>query len=575
MKKDDFPIGIYISNAISNNNESIPILLPEESGGFCLLYDEQDELYANQYIENIILNLLNVIDLDNIELDIFDYSFKKRFYYLSKFKIFGIYNIFHKTEIAKKQFTQLGEVIFHRHNEFLSPEIDTISKYNLNSKFKEKYHILIINLEHFPDDYISHKILVEFIESAREAGIYIIAFASKKETYEKKVQFLLDYLPNITLSQQKTDVLSHETTTSLISLIKKYNLRLKPFEIQSEVLSNAIFNKLSSNESDDAEKEFLSIPIGTSANGRVEMYFSLGDKSRNYHAFIMGMSGTGKSTLLSNIILGVAQNYTKDEMELYLMDFKEGTEFNLFIKHPNCRKIFLENKDTQAAFELLQKFNSIIEERGAIFKQKRVKDISEYNTLDSVQILPRILLIVDEAQRLFTGSYDEKDRLNQLLEDVARRGRAFGIHMILSTQTLVGTDINKELMSQISLRISYQLNNEQDCDKIFGYGNTAPLKLKRYELIYNANSGLKDFNRLCRAYPPNDVDKVIDSIRKDRGEENCLTPEIVRSNSSLKDEQSTWSFEPSENSIKISIEDKILAQLEKEGIIPEDLDKES
>jgi len=570
-----FPFGIYCGELIDKDSNSIPLLIPEESGGVCVIFDDDKEQEANIFIENMALKLLEIVSIGKLEINIFDYSIRKRFSFLSSFKSNGLYKILNKSQLSNQQFSELEDIAFKRHDELLSNQNRTISIYNQNSKFPEIYYLIIINLKDFPDDLTSDKRFMELISAAQEAGIYIIAFGNKDilSTKKKATKFILNQYPIIEIDENIV-LKPHKKVIPLLDVIAKYKCEIELINEDRDEITKNILEKLQQDGNDNEEKEFLSIPIGTSANGRVEMYFSLGDRSRNYHAFIMGMPGTGKSTLLSNIILGVAQNYTKDEVELYLMDFKEGTEFNLFVKHPNCRKIFLENKDTQAAFELLQKFNGIIEDRGTLFKQKRVKDISEYNTLDDVKTLPRILLIVDEAQRLFTGSYTEQDRLNQLLEDVARRGRSFGIHMILSTQTLAGTNINKELMSQISLRISYQLNNEQDCDKIFGYGNTAPLKLKRYELIYNANSGLKDLNRLCRAYPPNDIDKMINSIRKERGEENCLTPEIVRSTDNLKEKQPTWSFEPFKNSTKISIEDESLAKLEKEGIVPEDLDKE-
>ena len=52
--------------------------------------------------------------------------------------------------------------------------------------------------------------------------------------------------------------------------------------------------------------------------------------------------------------------------------------------------------------------------------------------------LPRILLIIDEFQELFV----EDDRIAQevalLLDRLVRQGRAFGIHVLLGSQTLGG-----------------------------------------------------------------------------------------------------------------------------------------
>ena len=66
----------------------------------------------------------------------------------------------------------------------------------------------------------------------------------------------------------------------------------------------------------------------------------MGDKSTNLHAFITGVTGSGKTTLLNNIITGIAQKYTSDEIQLYLMDYKDGVEFQVLKIIPIVKKYF-------------------------------------------------------------------------------------------------------------------------------------------------------------------------------------------------------------------------------------------
>jgi len=194
-----------------------------------------------------------------------------------------------------------------------------------------------------------------------------------------------------------------------------------------------------------------------------------------------------------------------------------------------------------------------------------------------IEKIPRLILIIDEVHRLFTGSWGEKETFAKLLEDIVRRGRGFGIHLILSTQTLVGTDINNQTMAQIPLRISYKLNTEADTEKIFGYGNTVPLKLKKYELIYNNESGNKEANVTCRVDAPKDIKSIINEIREKRDDSLCLTPEIVHSETlkNKKNEdvtpQSEWKFDPLK--FGTSEEEAMLKLLEEQGFTPE-IDKE-
>jgi len=90
-----------------------------------------------------------------------------------------------------------------------------------------------------------------------------------------------------------------------------------------------------------------------------------------------------------------------------------------------------------------------------------------------------------------TSSY-----VSSSLDDIGRRGRSFGIHLILSSQSLSGVDINQAL-SHLGLRIVLKLNTERDCDYFLGQGNHVPFKSlsgKPGEAIYNAKSGRTEDN---------------------------------------------------------------------------------
>ena len=67
-----------------------------------------------------------------------------------------------------------------------------------------------------------------------------------------------------------------------------------------------------------------------------------------------------------------------------------------------------------------------------------MQDLKGYRAAEPDARLPRILLIIDEFQELFV----EDDRIAQesalLLDRLVRQGRAFGIHVLLGSQTLGG-----------------------------------------------------------------------------------------------------------------------------------------
>ena len=110
--------------------------------------------------------------------------------------------------------------------------------------------------------------------------------------------------------------------------------------------------------------------------------------------------------------------------------------------------------------------------------------------------MQRILLLVDEFHRLF----EEDDKLageaRRLLGRIAREGRGFGVHLLLSTQSLAGSNIlPTDIRGQMAVRIALRCN-EADAVLILADDNPAAKHLSRPgEAIYNAGTGLAEKNR--------------------------------------------------------------------------------
>ena len=87
--------------------------------------------------------------------------------------------------------------------------------------------------------------------------------------------------------------------------------------------------------------------------------------------------------------------------------------------------------------------------------------------------MPRMLLIIDEFQEFFV----DDDKLAQdaalLLDRLVRQGRAFGIHVLLGSQTLGGAySLARSTIGQMAVRIALQCS-EADAHLILSEDNTA------------------------------------------------------------------------------------------------------
>src|SRR4029077_8284308 len=214
------------------------------------------------------------------------------------------------------------------------------------------------------------------------------------------------------------------------------------------------------------------------------------------HVLIAGKTGSGKSTLLHALISNLALSYSPEEVELYLVDFKKGGEFKTYATHelPHARVVAIES-EREFGLSVLQRLDAELRSRAEKFRAAGVQELRNYRQAKPGQPLPRILLIVDEFQEFFV----EDDKLAQdaalLLDRLVRQGRAFGLHVLLGSQTLGGAySLARSTIDQMAVRIALQCS-EVDAHLILSEDNSAARLLSRPgEAIYNDANGLVEGN---------------------------------------------------------------------------------
>ena len=111
--------------------------------------------------------------------------------------------------------------------------------------------------------------------------------------------------------------------------------------------------------------------------------------------------------------------------------------------------------------------------------------------------MPRILLIIDEFQEFFVEDDKIAQEVALLLDRLVRQGRAFGMHVLLGSQTLGGAySLARSTLGQMAVRIALQCS-EADAHLILSEDNTAARLLTRPgEAIYNDANGMVEGNNL-------------------------------------------------------------------------------
>lgn len=189
------------------------------------------------------------------------------------------------------------------------------------------------------------------------------------------------------------------------------------------------------------------------------------------HILVGGGTGSGKTVLLKLILLQCIEKGAT----VFLADFKGGVDFSSYW-HNNTTII----TNGEELNRTLEEIINILEERRNLLISEKVPNIFEYNQKVEKK-MKRIVVCCDEIAEVLdkTGlNKEEKALVNEIeskISTIARLGRAFGIHLILSTQRPDAEILKGQIKINIGNRICGRadkilsqiiLDNSEASDKI-------------------------------------------------------------------------------------------------------------
>ena len=245
----------------------------------------------------------------------------------------------------------------------------------------------------------------------------------------------------------------------------------------------------------------FAVPIGIKgANTIVKLIVGKTNGSTAHHVLIAGQTGAGKSTLLHTIIMGTLLNYSPDEVQMYLVDFKEGVEFKTYSKLnlPSIRVVAIDC-EREFGLNILKELQKEMKRRFDLFKREADREeISDYRKVTGKK-MPKILVVFDEIQELFRGAADDSigKECEKFLGELLALGRAAGIHIILASQNFnLISSIKPMLFAHAAIRIAIK-GSEDSEESVLGENNPGAKQLKDGETgaaVYNEASGKESAN---------------------------------------------------------------------------------
>ncbi len=492
----------------------VPALLPFPQNG-CLLIKAEGEgrKRAIELMQALMLRCLTSIPPGKVRFCIFESvglgeNFAAFAHLADHDEKLVTNRIWTETEHFEKRLIDLTEHIENVIQKYLRNQFETLEEYNeFAGEVAEPYRFLVV--AHFP---------VNFSE---EAARRLLSIANSGARCGIQTLIMVD--TNLPLPRN-FDLRDLEQGSCVLEWHKqKFSWKdgeFGRFPLQldtppnSEICTTIMqYIGASAKEASRVEVPFLSVAppteqwwTGTSRNGiRVPLgragatrkqFLDLG-QGTSQHVLIAGKTGSGNSTLLHALIVQIALYYSPEEVELYLVDFKKGVEFKTYANYhlPHARVVAIES-EREFGLSVLQRLDGELKIRGERFRTLGVNDLPSFRETTQ-EFLPRILLVVDEFQEFFV----DDDRIAQeaalLLDRLVRQGRAFGIHILLGSQTLGGAySLARSTIDQMAIRIALQCS-ETDGHLILSKDNAAARLLSRPgEAIYNNANGLLEGNNL-------------------------------------------------------------------------------
>ncbi|MDD1780446.1 hypothetical protein LRP49_04455 [Enterovibrio sp. ZSDZ35] len=454
---DQITTGFQVMTLPDGQESRMPTFMPFMSSSNCFIIKQIEGVDPMCEVHNVVLRLNAHLPYTS-QYCLLDPANSGRSFLYQK-------NIPHKRMIEKDISRVLEEIeddSLRIRQTYLDQSTKRLQDVDENIRSNERFEFIFA--ANFPSGYDRRAIelLASIANNATDTGKYVFLHLDTEQNYPNGT--------SLDMFKSKVNFVSRRNTEAFEKgLFCPATLSDETIEAFFESLSNAkpqerklAFNDVVDTQNlwlGDASRELRS-SIGGSGSKRndLEIWFGESKDGRNSaHGMLGATTGAGKSYLYHAFIMGLACSYSPEELQFYLIDGKQGVEFQSYPKLPHAKVVSLKTSP-QLARSVVAELVEEMERRNEMFQSLGVTNFTGYRDAGSPNgKLPRIMLIVDEYQVLFE---DDRDGVgSELMYKLAAQARSAGIHMFVGSQRfgVPGMQKQQHIFGNIHLRVGMKM----------------------------------------------------------------------------------------------------------------------
>ena len=365
--------------------------------------------------------------------------------------------------------------------------------------------------------------LKTYLESASREKIQVIDMTGKFST------------DVIAINQFQVDLLNNDDKKILINTFIQ---ELNEVELNRSVLKFIDqVPKQKENWFKESASGQVKIPLGKSngKDGLEYLYFKTKEGLSN--AMLCGGVGSGKTNLLKAIISSIALNYSPEEVEMYLIDMKNGAGFSIFQAQqlPHV-KLYAFSAENELIFDVFENLKREMDRRYTEYAKYNIDNLEDvYRDPALAKSAPkRTIVVIDEFASIYTNDDMYLDEISSNILNIAQKGRAMGINLLLATQNFSNIKVGAfhQAVTQIPTRILLK-SSPDAAMSILGLSNTGYKDITRIgEGFINYNYGelnSEGGNNLFKSFllDNHDLAPLLTEIREEVSERGISQPNSI------------------------------------------------